>query len=54
VADAALTPELLVSLLRELCAQREMLLQLAQAARSVARPDAAQELYSACVAAEAA
>ena len=54
VADSALTAELLVSLLRELCAQRAMLLQMAQAARSLARPDATQQLYEACVAMEAA
>ena len=54
VADAALTPEQLVALLRELCTQRTMLLQMAQAARSVARPDAAEKLFEACLAVEAA
>lgn len=54
VADAALTPELLSGLLRELCEQRPQLLEMAQAARRVAMPDAAQQLYSACLAAETA
>ncbi len=52
VADAALTPELLVRELRELCADRGGLLVMAEAARRVARPAAAQELLDACLAAE--
>jgi len=54
VADAALTPELLAPLLRELCTHRATLLGMAQAARRVARPDATEQLYAACMAAEAA
>lgn len=52
VADHALTPEILAAQLRELCTNRDALLGMAQAARRVARPDAAQQLYSACLAAE--
>lgn len=54
VADAALTPDALATLLTALCADRAQLLQMARAARSVARPDAAQALFDACVQAEAA
>jgi UDP-N-acetylglucosamine--N-acetylmuramyl-(pentapeptide) pyrophosphoryl-undecaprenol N-acetylglucosamine transferase len=52
VADASLTPELLAGLLRELSGDRTTLLGMAEAARSVARPDAAEQLYDACLAAE--
>lgn len=52
VADAALTPQLLLGELRGLCAGREGLLAMANAARNVAKPAAAQELLDACLAAE--
>ena len=52
VADASLTPELLGGLLRELSGDRATLLDMAEAARRVARPDAAEQLYDACLAAE--
>ena len=54
-ADSALTPELLAATLTELCANgRAGLLQLAEAARGVAKPRAAQDLLAAVLAAEAA
>ncbi len=54
VPDASLTPERLATELGELCAGgREGLLRLAEAARHVAMPDAAQQLLQACLAAEA-
>ncbi|MEO6079115.1 MAG: undecaprenyldiphospho-muramoylpentapeptide beta-N-acetylglucosaminyltransferase [Steroidobacteraceae bacterium] len=52
LADAALTPELLAHELRELCADRAVLLAMAEAARRVAKPAAAQQLLDACLAAE--
>jgi UDP-N-acetylglucosamine--N-acetylmuramyl-(pentapeptide) pyrophosphoryl-undecaprenol N-acetylglucosamine transferase len=52
VADATLTPELLVRELRDLCADRSRLLAMAEAARRVARPDAAEQLLDACLTAE--
>jgi UDP-N-acetylglucosamine--N-acetylmuramyl-(pentapeptide) pyrophosphoryl-undecaprenol N-acetylglucosamine transferase len=52
LGDAALTPEVLVRELRELGADRARLLAMAEAARRVARPDAAQQLLEACQAAE--
>jgi len=54
MADAALTPDALATQLRTLCADRAQLLRMARAARGVARPDAAQALFDACLAAEAA
>jgi UDP-N-acetylglucosamine--N-acetylmuramyl-(pentapeptide) pyrophosphoryl-undecaprenol N-acetylglucosamine transferase len=54
VADSALTPEVLATLLREMCGSRAALLGMAQSARRVARPEAAQQLYEACLAVEAA
>lgn len=54
IADAELTPQLLARTLSALCASgRAGLLQLAQAAREAALPDAAQQLLEACLAAEA-
>jgi UDP-N-acetylglucosamine--N-acetylmuramyl-(pentapeptide) pyrophosphoryl-undecaprenol N-acetylglucosamine transferase len=54
-ADSALTPALLATTLGELCAAgRGGLLQLAEAARGVAKPRAAQDLLAAVLAAEAA
>ncbi len=53
IADAALTPVLLADTLAELCgAGRQALLRLAQSARRVSRPDAAQDLLAAVLAAE--
>jgi UDP-N-acetylglucosamine--N-acetylmuramyl-(pentapeptide) pyrophosphoryl-undecaprenol N-acetylglucosamine transferase len=55
IADSALTPPLLASTLSELCgAGRSGLLRLAEAARRVARPRAAQDLLAAVLAAEGA
>jgi UDP-N-acetylglucosamine--N-acetylmuramyl-(pentapeptide) pyrophosphoryl-undecaprenol N-acetylglucosamine transferase len=52
-ADHALTPQVLATTLVELCANgRGGLLQLAEAARRVARPRAAQDLLAAVLAAE--
>jgi UDP-N-acetylglucosamine--N-acetylmuramyl-(pentapeptide) pyrophosphoryl-undecaprenol N-acetylglucosamine transferase len=53
VSDAALTPELLARELSRLCARRAPLLAMAEAARRVARPAAAQQMLDACLAAEA-
>ncbi len=54
IADAALTPEHLADVLAQVCAGgRAGLLALAEAARAVALPDAAQQLLQACLAAEA-
>lgn len=54
IADAALTPEHLADVLRQLCgAGRTALLARAEAARRVALPAAAQQLLAACLAAEA-
>jgi UDP-N-acetylglucosamine--N-acetylmuramyl-(pentapeptide) pyrophosphoryl-undecaprenol N-acetylglucosamine transferase len=52
LADADVTPELLARELRELGADRTRLLAMAEAARWVAKPDAAQQLLDACLAAE--
>jgi UDP-N-acetylglucosamine--N-acetylmuramyl-(pentapeptide) pyrophosphoryl-undecaprenol N-acetylglucosamine transferase len=52
VADAALTPDALATLLGTLCADRAQLVAMARAARGVARPDAAQALFDACLQAE--
>ena len=52
MADASLTPDLLAGLLRELSGDRTTLLHMAEAARRVALPDAAEKLYDACLAAE--
>ena len=51
VADGALTPALLAPLLRDLATDRGRLLDMAEAARREARPDAAQELMQRCLAA---
>jgi UDP-N-acetylglucosamine--N-acetylmuramyl-(pentapeptide) pyrophosphoryl-undecaprenol N-acetylglucosamine transferase len=52
LADATLTPELLVRELQALCTDRDGLLQMAESARRVAKPAAAQQLLDACLAAE--
>jgi len=52
VADATLTGESLATLLQPLLADRARLLDMARAARAVARTDAADRLYQACLAAE--
>lgn len=52
LADAALTPQLLAQELRSLGADRTALLRMAESARRVARPGAAQQLLEACLAAE--
>jgi UDP-N-acetylglucosamine--N-acetylmuramyl-(pentapeptide) pyrophosphoryl-undecaprenol N-acetylglucosamine transferase len=52
LADATLTPELLVRELNELCANRARLIAMAEAARRVARPAAAAQLLEACLGAE--
>jgi UDP-N-acetylglucosamine--N-acetylmuramyl-(pentapeptide) pyrophosphoryl-undecaprenol N-acetylglucosamine transferase len=49
VADAALTPEALVKILVGLTPGRQKLQAMAEAARSVAKPDAAQAMFSRCV-----
>jgi UDP-N-acetylglucosamine--N-acetylmuramyl-(pentapeptide) pyrophosphoryl-undecaprenol N-acetylglucosamine transferase len=54
VADADLTADRLAALLRALCADRANLLSMAEAARRVALPEAANQLRDACLAAEAA
>jgi UDP-N-acetylglucosamine--N-acetylmuramyl-(pentapeptide) pyrophosphoryl-undecaprenol N-acetylglucosamine transferase len=54
VADATLTGESLAGLLRPLLADRARLLAMASAARAVARTDAAERLYQACLQVEAA
>ena len=54
IADAALTPQHLADVLRQLCgAGRSSLLPMAEAARRMALPAAAQQLLAACLAAEA-
>jgi UDP-N-acetylglucosamine--N-acetylmuramyl-(pentapeptide) pyrophosphoryl-undecaprenol N-acetylglucosamine transferase len=50
IADRDLTTERLAATLRELCAGRGRLLAMAERARLVARPRAAEELAAACVA----
>jgi UDP-N-acetylglucosamine:LPS N-acetylglucosamine transferase len=50
IADRDLTPEKLAGTLRELCAGRGKLLAMAERARLVARPQAAQELADICLA----
>jgi UDP-N-acetylglucosamine--N-acetylmuramyl-(pentapeptide) pyrophosphoryl-undecaprenol N-acetylglucosamine transferase len=52
VADSALSADTLATLLTTLCADRTQLLAMARAARRVARPDAAQALFEACMAEE--
>lgn len=52
--DATLTPDLLVKELRSLCGDRAHLLFMAEAARAVAHPEAAQQLLDICLAAEVA
>jgi UDP-N-acetylglucosamine--N-acetylmuramyl-(pentapeptide) pyrophosphoryl-undecaprenol N-acetylglucosamine transferase len=52
MADAALTPEALAMQLRDLGADRSRLLAMAESARRVAHPEAAQQLLQACLAAE--
>jgi UDP-N-acetylglucosamine--N-acetylmuramyl-(pentapeptide) pyrophosphoryl-undecaprenol N-acetylglucosamine transferase len=52
LADASVTAQTLARELRELCANRAVLLAMAEAARRVARPDAAARLLDACLAAE--
>jgi UDP-N-acetylglucosamine--N-acetylmuramyl-(pentapeptide) pyrophosphoryl-undecaprenol N-acetylglucosamine transferase len=49
IAQADLTAETLAASLRELLADRERLLQMAEAARELATPDAARELAQACL-----
>lgn len=48
IADRELTPERLSAELKSLCAGRGKLLAMAERARLVAKPDAAQELAAAC------
>jgi len=48
IADRELTPERLAAELRSLCQGRGKLLAMAERARLLAKPDAAQELASAC------
>ena len=50
IADRDLTAERLTATLRELCAGRGKLLAMAERARLVARPRAAEELAAACIA----
>jgi UDP-N-acetylglucosamine--N-acetylmuramyl-(pentapeptide) pyrophosphoryl-undecaprenol N-acetylglucosamine transferase len=50
--DATLAPERLVEELRALCADRTILLAMAEAARRVARPTAAEQMLDACLKAE--
>ena len=52
IPDALLTSRHLAAQLRELCANRETLMSMAQAARAVAYPDAAAELLRSCLAVE--
>ena len=52
VADAALTAACLAVMLQSLADDRAKLLDMARAARAVARIDAAEKLYQACLAAE--
>ncbi|HMA12737.1 MAG TPA: undecaprenyldiphospho-muramoylpentapeptide beta-N-acetylglucosaminyltransferase [Steroidobacteraceae bacterium] len=52
VADATLTGETLAALLQPLLGDRAKLLDMARAARAVARVDAADKLYQACLSAE--
>jgi UDP-N-acetylglucosamine--N-acetylmuramyl-(pentapeptide) pyrophosphoryl-undecaprenol N-acetylglucosamine transferase len=49
IADAALTPEALAGTLERLASDRSRLLAMAEAARRVARPDAAAALFERCV-----
>ena len=48
IADRELTPERLAAELKSLCAGRGKLLAMAERARLVAKPDAAQQLAAAC------
>jgi UDP-N-acetylglucosamine--N-acetylmuramyl-(pentapeptide) pyrophosphoryl-undecaprenol N-acetylglucosamine transferase len=52
LADATLTPGLLARELQAVCADRAMLLAMAEAARRVACPAAAEQLLDACLGAE--
>jgi UDP-N-acetylglucosamine--N-acetylmuramyl-(pentapeptide) pyrophosphoryl-undecaprenol N-acetylglucosamine transferase len=52
IPDGALAPARLQRELQELCADRAVLMSMAEAARRVARPEAAQHLLDACLAAE--
>jgi UDP-N-acetylglucosamine--N-acetylmuramyl-(pentapeptide) pyrophosphoryl-undecaprenol N-acetylglucosamine transferase len=52
IADATLTGESLVAVLQPMLADRAKLLGMARAARAVARIDAADSLYQACLAVE--
>ena len=52
IADATLTGESLAALLQPMLADRARLLAMASAARAVARVDAADSLYQACLAVE--
>jgi UDP-N-acetylglucosamine--N-acetylmuramyl-(pentapeptide) pyrophosphoryl-undecaprenol N-acetylglucosamine transferase len=52
IPDGLLTSRQLAAQLRELCAKRETLLSMAQAARAVAHPHAAAELLRSCLAVE--
>jgi UDP-N-acetylglucosamine--N-acetylmuramyl-(pentapeptide) pyrophosphoryl-undecaprenol N-acetylglucosamine transferase len=49
IADRDLTPDRLATTLRELCAGRGRLLAMAERARQVARPRAAEDLAAACM-----
>ena len=49
IADAELVPDTLAALLGSLATDRARLLAMAEAARRVARPDAAQALFDRCV-----
>ncbi len=49
--DRTLTPDVLTATLSQLCADRARLLAMAEAARGVARPDAARDLLKYCLAA---
>jgi len=50
IADRELTPERLAAELRELCQGRGKLLAMAERARLVAKPSAAEELAAECAA----
>jgi UDP-N-acetylglucosamine--N-acetylmuramyl-(pentapeptide) pyrophosphoryl-undecaprenol N-acetylglucosamine transferase len=52
IADSALSAALLAQHLADLCGDRARLLAMAEAARRVARPDAAQRLMQCCLAEE--
>jgi UDP-N-acetylglucosamine--N-acetylmuramyl-(pentapeptide) pyrophosphoryl-undecaprenol N-acetylglucosamine transferase len=52
ISDSELTPEYLAAQLKLLCADRAKLLAMAEAARRIARIDAADELLRSCLAAQ--